>query len=415
MTDLQPEDRQETTGTGTKSLLRRLYRPGPLILFFTLIVAGLLSIAWFALKTPTSAPAPVASAPKETVPGPTAKPRQYEAELGSDLEDRVKQVDLAIIQAMRAAGLGMDKLDLQDVELRHHEGRTYHYQELALPSPDDRKAFMEAIRANLTSRAPKAVLSEAGQDRAMVTIFGIPTHKLLFAPSHPVAEPEIIPGPKVAVVIDDVGENMGVLKGLLGLDIPLTYAVWPNASHTDDAISLISRENQDMLVHFPMEPRGYPEVDPGDDALFVGMTKSKITALVARNLNRVPKAIGVNNHMGSRLTEHSPELCAALQVFHDRNLFFLDSLTTPKSVGRICASKIGVPFYERDVFLDNVKDPEAIVLQLRKAERLALKRGHAIAIGHPYRETLAALRSWAKKHDRKITIVSLSSLPPERP
>lgn len=152
-----------------------------------------------------------------------------------------------------------------------------------------------------------------------------------------------------------------------------------------------------MIVHFPMEPMGYPKVKPGDDALFVDMNAADIKNQIAKNLKIISEAIGVNNHMGSRFTANRPAMKVALEEFKKNGLFFLDSLTSTKSVGRSVAKSVGIPFYERDIFLDNVKDVTAITHQLKKSERVAMKKGYAIAIGHPYKETLMALRQWSKK------------------
>jgi len=103
----------------------------------------------------------------------------------------------------------------------------------------------------------------------------------------------------------------------------------------------------------------------------------------------------------------------ALKEFKRLGLFFLDSMTTPNSVGRSVARSISIPFYKRNVFLDNVKDVSAIVHQLRKAERLALSRGHAIAIGHPHPATLAALRQWATHRSKRVSVIPISKLKPE--
>jgi len=103
----------------------------------------------------------------------------------------------------------------------------------------------------------------------------------------------------------------------------------------------------------------------------------------------------------------------ALTEFKRRGLFFLDSLTSSKSVGRETARSTQIPFYERDTFLDNVKDVTAIVHQLKKTERVAHSKGFAIAIGHPYPETLSALKQWGATRDKSIKIIPLSHLSPE--
>jgi hypothetical protein len=413
--DDQTPDKKIIEKTGFDRFLKGIYRPGPLICLFTLAFLALAGLGWMALNAKTPPPqviAPVAEHRK--VEPETDKPQDkaYE-EATSDMEDLVKQADLSIIETMRDLDLKMHDLELVDVELRRFEERGYHYQVLQFPKLKDRNHFLVTLRKRLYERLPDAVLLDNGDTEAAIEINGVRTHRLLLE-----ATPQIIAipeakGPKLVVVIDDVGENYGVLKGLAGLELPLTFAVWPNASHTRECVDLISGTHHDLLVHFPMEPIGYPKVKPGDDALFVSMTDEQIKQRIEENLGRIPEAIGVNNHMGSRFTADGPDMTVALAEFKRHGLFFLDSLTSGKSVGRATARTVGIPFYERDTFLDNVKDVNAILLQLRKTERVAQRQGRAIAIGHPYRQTLAALKQWQESRDKSIQVIPLSKLSPE--
>ncbi|WP_272699740.1 divergent polysaccharide deacetylase family protein [Desulfovibrio sp. Fe33] len=410
MDERAPETNNEKK-TGLDGLLKRIYRPGPLIFLFTLAFLAMAGLGWMLLTAKTPPPQVIVPVTAEREEEPQ-RDKAYE-EVVSDLEDKVKQADLAIIETMRDLNLKMHDLELVDVELRRFEDRGYHYQVLQFPKVSDRNLFLVTLRKRLYERLPDAALLDNGDTEAAVEIHGQRTHLLLLE-----ATPQVIvlpeaKGPKLAVVIDDVGENYALLQGLAALDIPLSFAVWPNASHTRECVDLITGTHHDLLIHFPMEPMGYPAVKPGDDALFVSMSEDQVRKRIADNLGRIPEAIGVNNHMGSRFTADARGMRTALGEFRRHGLFFLDSLTSGKSVGRATAKDVGIPFYERDTFLDNVKDVNAIVLQLRKTERVAKRKGWAIAIGHPYRETLAALKQWQKSRDQSIQVISLSKLRPE--
>lgn len=414
--DEHSSQQNEQKKTGFDGLLEKAYRPGPLIVFFILAVSGLLYLG-YSLLTEAPPPPPEVIIEEAVQPAPIpvvpkAEPKVYE-EASSEMEDWVKQADLSIIETLRELELPMNELDLVDVDLRRLNGRGYHYQVLQLPQVSDRQHFLVTLRKNLYQRLPDAVLLDNGDNEAAIEINQLPTHRLLLeAKPRILAKPEF-KGPKLAVVIDDIGENFKVLKGLVGLDIPLTFAVWPHATHTRESVDLIGQKRRDLIVHFPMEPMGYPEVKPGDDALFVAMNADAIRQLVSDNLARIPEAIGVNNHMGSRFTSHTPGMKTALAEFKRHGLFFLDSLTSSKSVGRKVAKSVAIPFYERDTFIDNVKDVTAIVHQLKKAERVAQGKGYAIAIGHPYPETMAAIRQWNVTRSDAVKVVSLSEITPE--
>lgn len=418
MNDRSPEEHEEQQ-TGSDNLIKRLYRPGPLVVLFTLAFIGLVGLAVYLLNHEPPPPQQVVTAlaaPSEQVPTTDSDPapRVYEEDSSSTVEDMVKEADLAIIESMRDRGLDLHQLDLLDVEIRRLNGHGYHYQVLQLPSVKDLESFLAILNERLAVRLPEAALTTAAKKNEIdLAINGLQTHRLLFK-----AVPLTLPrpekkGPKLAIVIDDIGENMRVLDGLLDLPFPVTLAVWPHASSTRTSVERIKRKQREIIIHFPMEPRGYPRYNPGKDALFVSMTADEMRRQIAENLAQVPEATGTNNHMGSRFTGYGPGMKVALEEFKKHGLFFLDSLTTSKSVARSTARNAGIPFYERDIFIDNVKDVPAIIHQLKKAENVALKKGYSIAIGHPYRETLSALQQWNKRRNTSIRLISLSELAPQ--
>ncbi|QJB57691.1 divergent polysaccharide deacetylase family protein [Pseudodesulfovibrio sp. zrk46] len=410
MDERSPEEITTEQKTGLDSLITRLYQPGPLVFLFILAFLAMASLGYYLLTKDT--PPPTVVTETNTVSGVTSKPRIYEEEL-SDMEDKVKQADLAVIETMRAMEMNMQELGLLDVEMRHLEDKGYHYQVLQLPPVTEQQFFYKKLQTNLVQRLPEAVLSPVSAYEMQLSIEGIPTHRLLLKPT-PLSLPRPKDkGPKLAIVIDDIGENLPVLEGLVNLDFQVTLAVWPHATHTRKSVEIIAQKRRDLIIHFPMEPKGYPRYNPGKDALFVSMTTQEIKQQVAENVSKIPEAIGVNNHMGSRFTGHTKGMEVALAEFKRHGLFFLDSKTTAKSVGRSTARETGIPFYQRDIFIDNVKDVNAIIHQLKKAENVALKRGHAIAIGHPYKETLAALKEWNNGRNQSINLIPLSRLTAE--
>jgi hypothetical protein len=402
------ESTKKRTGSGSL-LKRKLYRPGPLVFIFCLAIAGILAVGYY-LATEKTPPPPVV-----TAAGPEKKEaRVYEEDTSSTMEDMVKQADLAIIETMRDLNLDMAKLDLLDVEIRKSDAGDYHYQVLQIPPLPDRNNFLSILKKHLSRRSPESLLAQNGSAEATLSVAALPTHRLLLN-----TVPFVLPrpetkGPKLAIVIDDIGEDMKVLTGLVNLKFPVTLAVWPNASHTREAVELVLEKQHDLIIHFPMEPMGYPKYNPGEDALFVSMNSDEIKKRIEENVSKIPEAIGVNNHMGSRFTGDEPRMVTALGEFKRHGLFFLDSLTTPRSAARKAATRTAIAYYERDIFLDNVKDVNAIIHQLKKAENVARKQGHAIAIGHPYPQTLAALRQWGKSRRKGIRVIPISAMSPEK-
>jgi polysaccharide deacetylase 2 family uncharacterized protein YibQ len=149
--------------------------------------------------------------------------------------------------------------------------------------------------------------------------------------------------------------------------------------------------HRDIILHAPMEPRGYPSVDPGPGALFISMGDEEVSSVFLEDLQFIPGIVGVNNHMGSRLTADPQKMALVMKILKGRNLFFLDSRTIAGSVAYEKAVEAGIPALQRDIFLDNVPDVEHIVEQFQALIEVARIKGRAIGIGHPYPETAIAL------------------------
>jgi polysaccharide deacetylase 2 family uncharacterized protein YibQ len=216
---------------------------------------------------------------------------------------------------------------------------------------------------------------------------------------------------RIALVIDDIGYDPEVARDLADLPVPVAFGILPQCPHSTEAARLAREGKKEILLHLPMEPRGFPEADPGPGAVFRFMTAEEITARVGEDLESVPGAIGVNNHMGSSFMEDGDRLAVVFRCLKERRLFFLDSLTTAKSEAAGTAGRLGVPCVARDIFLDNGNSPEGTreVFQglLEKRERWR----ELVVIGHPYRNTVEVLREMIPKLEKAgIRFVPLSSV-----
>jgi hypothetical protein len=200
------------------------------------------------------------------------------------------------------------------------------------------------------------------------------------------------PAPRVAVLIDDMGLLEGATRKAIALDPAVSMAFLPYARNSAALAREALAAGHRVLLHMPMEPAGI--ADPGPNALLVGMAAAEIRTRLTTAFDNVPGAIGLNNHMGSRFTSDAAAMASVIDVVASRGLMILDSMTTPASVVGQLARPLGVPSGARDVFLDNDRDAAAIARQLAEAERIARKSGLAVAIGHPYDETIEAIRHW---------------------
>lgn len=215
---------------------------------------------------------------------------------------------------------------------------------------------------------------------------------------------------KIAIVIDDLGMSFARLKKLLALEKELNLAFLPYAPNLEEQTQLALKEGQHLLVHMPMQPKSR-SVDTGPIVLQPEMDSKTILKNLKKGLASFSGYKGINNHMGSDFTEYEAGMHLVLTYLKSKGLYFLDSKTTPKSVGRAVAEDVGIPFAERDVFLDHVNELSYIKKQLKQTEHVAFEKGTAIAIGHPYTATIEALTLWVQDLDRKgIELVSLEDL-----
>lgn len=339
----------------------------------------------------------------------------YEEALDAPLEEGVKQVDYALFQALLRLDIDRSRLQLEAVENRKVNGESYHFQRMRLHLSGAPENFVQALAQSLGAWADRARLERKADDLLLVGVDGHPTHQITLSlyEGGPLPQVEVPPGTaRLAIIIDDIGESMAAVKELLALDFPVTFAIWPRSTHMRESAEAVHRAGREIMIHQPMEPEQYPKVKPGPGALFVKMTKDEILSTLRENMARVPYAVGLNNHMGSRFTRNTAAIGAVCEGLQGTGLFALDSLTHTSSVFYQEARRAGLSAYRRSVFLDVINDRRSIVHQLDKAASMAHAEGQAIAIGHPLPETIAALKEWSRTRDRRVTIVTVRQLAP---
>ena len=236
------------------------------------------------------------------------------------------------------------------------------------------------------------------------------THQLTFV----YAKPPMIKAairPKVAIVIDDLGGENHLAQEILHWDVPLTFSILPFTPYSKTLAQQAHQRGKEIILHLPMEPHGYPKTKPGEGVLLHEMDEEEIRRQLSKDIEAIPYAKGVSNHMGSLLMEDPEKLRIVLIELKRRGLFFLDSRTTPQTVGLQTAKSVGIRATERSLFIDNSPNPEDIKRQLEKLAQLSLATGKAIGIGHPHPSTLKSIKEMIPKMKEKgIEIVPLSSM-----
>lgn len=221
----------------------------------------------------------------------------------------------------------------------------------------------------------------------------------------------LVPGqPAIAIVIDDVGIDRRRSQFVVDLPAPLTISMLPYARGLDGQAAAARAAGHELLVHVPMEPHDHT-VDPGPEPLLTALSHDELHARLDRALAAFDGYVGVNNHMGSRFTEDRTALAEVMETLQSRGLLFLDSRTSETSAAFGEARLQGVPAAQRDVFIDHDPSPAAIDAALLQLERVALRQGYAVGIGHPKDATLDALREWLPHAaDMGFALVPISTI-----
>jgi uncharacterized protein len=217
-------------------------------------------------------------------------------------------------------------------------------------------------------------------------------------------------GPKLAIVIDDIGYNKRYADELFSIDEPVTLAILPQLAYSHFFADEGKKRGYETILHLPLEPMDSKD-EPGAGEITVDMSDSQVLVMLDTNLRSVPGVVGVNNHMGSKATRDPELMSVVAKELGNRNLFFLDSMTHPKSVAHRVSTERGVPTLKRDIFLDNEDDFDSVLKQIDAAARIAKSSGQAIAIGHIRHNTLQAIKKALPRLERDgVHLVTLKEL-----
>lgn len=206
--------------------------------------------------------------------------------------------------------------------------------------------------------------------------------------------------PKIVLIIDDLGLHKNLTQQFIDLKGPITLAFLPHAPSLQSMIDQARANNHEAMIHMPMEPLK-ASIDPGPMALMKDMSQKEIIHALEHNLAQAKGYVGINNHMGSKFTQDPQAMDSVMRILRKRGLLFVDSRTINSSVALEYARLNQVPSQTRDVFIDHYPTVDFIEKSLRIVEKKAKRKGYAIAIGHPYPQTLETLKDWMEGLDDK--------------
>ncbi|MBW2070218.1 MAG: divergent polysaccharide deacetylase family protein [Deltaproteobacteria bacterium] len=329
------------------------------------------------------------------------------------------EVEIAIYHGLRELGVKESQIRFRKVVQRSRGNRHWEYVEIEVRlKPSQNLVQTQNIVTKNLQTVSGAISWEANgrtpSSRDLtVRVMGMLTHKIIL--THKIEQPPARarkkPAARVAIVIDDLGYDRRLAEKFLAIKEPLSFSVLPHGRFSKTIASEIHKKGKELMLHLPMEPKGFPEVNPGPGALLLAMTDEELRQQLQEDLASFSSVVGVNNHMGSRFCEQAAKMKIVLQEIKKRNLFFLDSRTSKDTTGYTLAKQLGIPSAERNVFLDNIQSPRAIRSQLRRLVQLARLKGRAIGIAHPHQVTLEVLSSdLPKLKEQGVELVLVSQI-----
>jgi polysaccharide deacetylase 2 family uncharacterized protein YibQ len=333
----------------------------------------------------------------------------------NSLHEAIRTIDYSIYESLYRSDIEEKDIFFLTIQPRNKDGHFWDFTELLIKCEDSLSAqhLETAIGEDLAALGSKVRLqNETTSDgRFICHVFAeeFYTHRieLTFDRQPKKFEDE---RPRLAIIIDDLGYDPSLARAFIQLDLPLSFSVLPSAPFTKRIVEEANKAECELILHLPMEPKNYPSVNPGPGALYLSMNARELRQTLDRDLEEIDRVKGVNNHMGSSFTENPEKMRIILEHLKERNLFFVDSLTTSRSVGVKLAKKIGLPAAGRSVFLDNDLSPKAIKIQIDRLLSIARHSGDVIGIGHPHKETLEVLREYCSKMKDEFRVVTVSEL-----
>ncbi len=215
---------------------------------------------------------------------------------------------------------------------------------------------------------------------------------------------------RIVIIIDDVGMNVKNSRAVIDLPAPVTLAFLPYAPQVRTMAQDAIAAGHETMIHVPMEAIG-SNAGLGPLALRSTMNEGELNAQLEKMFASFDGYKGINNHMGSKLTQDQAAMDTVMAALRARDLYFIDSKTIGSSIAQKRAAFFGVPHAGRDVFLDHEESATFVAAALARAERLAHLNGYAVVIGHPKDVTVAGLKTWLPTlKDKNLEIVPASAV-----
>lgn len=233
-----------------------------------------------------------------------------------------------------------------------------------------------------------------------VLAVGVLAARIFILPARPVTKPvsavkkttfPVVGGYRMAIILDDWGENIALTRQAVDIGRPLTLSILPHLKYSGQIAELAHKNGLGVMLHMPMEPKKARE-RMAPQTILTTTPDADVVRFLNEALADIPHVEGVNNHTGSKTTSDRRVMKLVLGRLKELDLFFVDSVVTVETVGPEVAKETGIRFTKRNVFIDNKLERNAILAELERAKDLAIKNGQVVVIGHDKKKTLAAIK-----------------------
>lgn len=382
--------KRRTRGSSSSAPPRRRHAASTILIGLAVVLLGLGLGIGLSRSTPWRVSTP---APTPRMPGPTAPLL---------IDD--PSLDAAVRRAISEIGTVVRDTQEDQTAQQGSQQLRWHLHVIDVQTQGNAADALKTLGQEVERAGGKVFSRSPTGIRVGVTREGriFVTHEIRVVPSRAQT--------RVAIIFDDAGGSLDDLETIIALGRPVTVAVLPGLRFSREVAERARAAGLEVFLHLPLEPED-PTKKVGPGGITIDMRDEEIIQIVRADLEDVPGAVGVNNHMGSRGTADERVMRAVLQVVKERGLIFVDSVTSPRSIATRLASEMRIPAAARQVFLDNRDEPEAIRQQIVRLITLARQRGEAVAIGHAQRLTAQVLKEMLPEFDRQgIVLVPASAL-----
>jgi len=333
----------------------------------------------------------------------------------NQLDSLISRIDNFIYEVLYQEGIKEINVIFSEVIPQHKDDAEWDFTVLSVKLSDSASVnkLQMLIKNKCEEVSPdisvETKLVEGNQSICNIYALGYYTHKIILDHKEQ-KEKKSVSLPKIAIIIDDIGYDYPLAVEFMDLELPISLSVLPGAPHARQIARKAEKKGCELLLHLPMEPRGYPGIDPGPGTLLTSMDRETIQRIVRENIQKVPGIKGVNHHMGSLFSEKFDKMKHVLDEIKRNGLFYVDSRTTNRTVAYKLAIAIGLPAAKKSLFIDNDLSKKALRYQMERLLGIARYSGSAVGIGHPHKETYDILLEYGKKLKSDFIVVPVSKL-----